>query len=261
MTAYGRTDAGRVRPSNQDAFVCGRLSDTAVFAVVCDGMGGANGGNVASSLAIDTFSSYCAARIKDKTIAATDVYEDADEDVNIPVIMSNAADAANTAVLHRSAEDTSLSGMGTTLVAALIINKNMFVLNIGDSRLYLISETNGTQITKDHSYVQYLVDIGRITPEQASKSPYRNIITRAIGKEDLLDADIFNLDISNEKFNYILMCSDGLYNFLPMEDIISILNVEDISIESKAELLVNSANYNGGGDNITVILIRTKENN
>ena len=154
MFFTGKSDIGMKRSSNQDSFLTLKICSNALLCVVCDGMGGANGGNVASSLAIDTFASYCAARIKDKTIASTDVYTDEDADINIPVIMSNAASAANTAVLHKGNEDTALSGMGTTIVAALIIDGNMYVLNVGDSRLYLVAGKGGTQITKDHSYVQ-----------------------------------------------------------------------------------------------------------
>ena len=173
--------------------------------------------------------------------------------------------SANTEVYERSRKDESLSGMGTTLVAALMIDSKLYIASVGDSRIYLFCGGDMVQLTHDHSYVQYLVDIGQITPEQALTNPYRNIITRAVGNERTIEADTESLLLTASP-SYILLCSDGLTNYLGASDIRDIVwgygeatdNGEDqeIELKRKVEELIDSANEGGGGDNITALLVK-----
>ena len=145
--------------------------------------------------------------------------------------------------------------MGTTLVSALIIDGKLYITNIGDSRLYLVNKDEIKRLTRDHSYVQTLVDLGQLTPEEAEKNPHRNIITRAIGTQKKVEPDLFFKDLSEGDVEYILMCSDGLTNFVEEKEIHSIIK-ESESLESACNILIDKANENGGGDNITAVLIK-----
>ena len=156
-------------------------------------------------------------------------------------------------------------GMGTTLVAALFCGETAYVINVGDSRLYLISDNTITQITHDHSYVQHLVDNGSITQEDARSHPFRNRITRAIGTKNELETDIFSVELENIEICYLLLCTDGLSGVLMPEDIYEIVSsdididiITDVETElsDKTERLINAANNAGGPDNITAVLVK-----
>ena len=255
MLCFGKTDVGKKRNVNQDSFKPTVINSTTVLAVVCDGMGGAAGGGVAGNLAAETFTQFVCDHItelaKKKSLSRSDEHK-------IRGILVNAAASANSAVFERATSDVSLHGMGTTLVATLAICGMLFTVNIGDSRMYLISEGSIRQITHDHSYVQYLVDTGRLSPEDAKKSTNRNIITRAVGTDRTVEADVFiNKAIRG---NFVLLCSDGLVNHVPADKIYAA--VDDIgddvceeSINRCLELLINEANDCGGSDNITAMIM------
>ncbi len=402
MFFYGLSDVGRRRQNNQDSFGYLKIADNAEVFVVCDGMGGANGGNVASEMSVNVFTEYLKnslgnfvdsktnllvlpedtdslgpyattaefSFLKDKDKAQdlaaaakenglengsknepengpesgiknvsesgakngsengseyesknrpenglkkdldngaefvgnaesgsdtgsgktqkgssnpatrgdgeneadvkvcddTDNYEDTSVLQNpIYTLLSEAVASANTEVYERSRKDESLSGMGTTLVAALMIDSKLYIASVGDSRIYLFCGGDMVQLTHDHSYVQYLVDIGQITPEQALTNPYRNIITRAVGNERTIEADTESLLLTASP-SYILLCSDGLTNYLGASDIRDIVwgygevtdNEEDqeTELKRKVEELIDSANEGGGGDNITALLVK-----
>lgn len=238
MKVYAKTDIGKTRESNQDAFDTGYFNDGTVWAVVCDGMGGVSGGQVASSLCID------------KTVNAIKrSYRENMTVNNVKNMLVSAINAANSYVFDESLKDRDLKGMGTTIVAVVIVNNIAVVAHVGDSRAYIINDTI-KQITKDHSFVQLLVDNGRITPEEAENHPDKNIITRAIGIEGFVDVDVDIVDIKDE--DILLLCTDGLNGYVKDDDILK--TVKEYG-DSSTEKLVETANLNGGHDNITVVLI------
>ena len=252
---YGRSDIGKVRSANQDSYIIGRLCENASLCVVCDGMGGARSGNVASECAAAIFAD------KVKKYAAphiSDGFMELDSD-DACVILDDAAHDANSAVYKKSQSSPAYKGMGTTLVAALICDDVAYVINVGDSRLYLISDNTITQITHDHSYVQHLIDSGTLSVEDARTHPYRNRITRAVGVASDLEADIYSVDLSSLECCYLLLCSDGLSGQLLPEDIYAIITSEtegDDELSEKTEKLIDAANAAGGPDNITALLIK-----
>lgn len=255
MFCLGKTDVGMKRTVNQDSFKCTELNSTTVLAVVCDGMGGAAGGGIAGSLAAETFTNYMVDHTKD--ICKKNILGRADEN-RIKNILRTAVEAANKAVFEKANDDISLRGMGTTLVAALVCGDTVFTVNVGDSRMYLISDESIRQITHDHSYVQFLIDTGRLSEEDAKTSRNRNIITRAVGTDDSVEADVFVNRASEGSF--ILLCSDGLVNHVSPETIFSTLNSAEGEtplerLDECTEGLILSANTAGGSDNITVVMV------
>ncbi len=262
MYFLGKTDIGKTRETNQDNFLTMRICDNVTLFVLCDGMGGTKGGNIASSLAIRTFSEYIEQYLSDYVDHDTDVCDTSS--LNFTSVLGDAVSAANRAVYARARENSELTNMGTTIVAALAADDSMYIANVGDSRMYMLSGRHLTQLTHDHSYVQMLVDMGQLTKEEAATNPRRNILTRAVGTEPGVEADIVVADIP-KKDAYLLLCSDGLYNFLSDSEMIRIIRKKfkdiddddyDAELSRKTEMLIDTANANGGGDNITTILIK-----
>ena len=239
MQIFSKTDRGRVRTDNQDAYFAGKITDDSVFAVVCDGMGGANAGNVASELAVRHISEYVIRSYRDG-MNMTDTEK----------TLKNAIVSANISLYDKAVNNAELAGMGTTAVAAFVKDGTAVIAHVGDSRIYLV---NGEikQLTRDHSVVQSLIESGKITPEDAKVHPRKNVITRALGAEEdvAVDSDCINLSDGDT----LLLCSDGLTNFLDDKDILTVFQNNDIS--AVAERLVEEANKNGGGDNITVVTV------
>jgi len=242
MEYWGLTDPGSVRPQNQDAFHVERLDKHSVLCVVCDGMGGAKSGNVASSLAVDVF----VQEVKQTWTA------DMDDD-RLDRMLQSAVKLANFTVFDQSQQFEEFSGMGTTLVAVLIHGKNATIVNVGDSRAYIIDREGISQLTVDHSVVQLMVARGEVSPEQAKTYPGKNLITRAIGTESVVLCDIFHQKV--ERGNYILLCSDGLSNIIDEQEIL----FEVIYGEQKAQCcqrLLDIAKNRGAPDNVTSVLIQ-----
>lgn len=239
MQIFSKTDRGRVRTDNQDAYFAGKITDDSVFAVVCDGMGGANAGNVASELAVRHISEYVIRSYRDG-MNMTDTEK----------TLKNAIVSANISLYDKAVNNAELAGMGTTAVAAFVKDGTAVIAHVGDSRIYLV---NGEikQLTRDHSVVQSLIESGKITPEDAKVHPRKNVITRALGAEEDVAVDSDCLNLSNG--DTLLLCSDGLTNFLDDKDILTVFQNNDIS--AVAERLVEEANKNGGGDNITVVTV------
>jgi len=297
MFFFGKSDIGKKRSSNQDFFNTLRLAANIVLCIVCDGMGGANGGNIASQTTVEIFTDSVSEKIKmllptldTKAVGDIDTLEfpapDQKDSTPLPAplaILTESAEEANKAVYQHAKEDPNLDGMGTTLVSALVVDDKLYAINIGDSRLYMITTEPGAeddsadtemssemrQLSHDHSYVQYLVDIGELKPDEAAKSPHRNIITRAIGIDSAVKADTFCVDLSGEKnVCYFMLCSDGLTNYLEESEIQRIIlgNNKDVELsdpeeieeelERKTEQLIREANENGGGDNITAVIMK-----
>lgn len=239
MQIFSKTDRGRVRTDNQDAYFAGKITDDSVFAVVCDGMGGANAGNVASELAVRHISEYVIRS-----------YRDGMDMTDTEKTLKNAIVSANISLYDMAVNNAELTGMGTTAVAAFVKDGTAVIAHVGDSRIYLV---NGEikQLTRDHSVVQSLIESGKITPEDAKVHPRKNVITRALGAEENVAVDSDCLNLSNG--DTLLLCSDGLTNFLDDKDILKVFQNNDIS--AVAERLVEEANENGGGDNITVVTV------
>ena len=238
MKTFSITDTGITRDMNQDYYFS---SDTPVgnlpnLYIVADGMGGHKAGDYASRYTIER-------------IVASVMRSGLQEPV---AILKGAIRKANELLVDESKEDESKRGMGTTVVIATIMENKMIVANVGDSRLYVVGSSM-RQVTRDHSLVNEMVRLGEINAAEARIHPDKNIITRAIGASTTVEADFFEVDL--EKNSQILMCTDGLTNMVRDEEIFRIMNGDE-TLEEKAEILVRTANTNGGRDNITVMIIK-----
>jgi len=238
---YG-TDVGAVRESNQDSCECGLFSKDSAWTVVCDGMGGANGGNVASSVAVQ--------KIREFLIAGFD--ENMSRE-NIKSLMLNAVSRANDAVYAISQDQEELRGMGTTVVLMIATKGLLHVAHAGDSRAYLKNKDGLTQITMDHSYVQDLVNLGQITQEEARKHPQRNIITRVLGVHEELRCDYSVFDFSPG--DLALACSDGLSNYVDEDLLSEYMGKYGQDGKALADHLIQYAVKSGGSDNVTVAVV------
>ena len=234
------TNVGKVRQVNQDRVCVLKNSDDELFAVVCDGMGGTNGGNLASSTAV---------KIISERISSS--YRQGMSFSSIKNMFMSAIIAANVSVYDMSKENPELSGMGTTVVVAIVANERVYVAHAGDSRAYILTSGKLHQLTKDHSFVQEMVDSGKLTADEAREDPRKNLITRALGVSEDLQIDFCEEDISEN--DVLLICTDGLTNYVEPEEIYEL--TEDGKFYEFAERLVNRANNNGGGDNITVVTV------
>lgn len=239
MQIFADTDIGKLRDINQDAFAVKTLPDGAALAIVCDGMGGANAGDVASKTAVDVILQYILASYSPTM----------NSDAVIKLITSAIA-SANLEIYNLSISNDNLKGMGTTAVVAVVREGISLICNIGDSRAYIFD--NGLkQITRDHSVVQSLVESGKLSPEQARIHPEKNVITRALGVEENVLPDSYAVSI--DKNSKILLCTDGMSNFVSENQIFEILN--NNNIDKVTDLLIDQANRSGGRDNITVAVI------
>lgn len=233
-----KSDKGKIRAVNQDRCNVFRPDDDSVFAIVCDGMGGASAGEVASSIAVETVSERVKLGWRDGITAES-----------VRNLLLTSITAANINVYDRSVADPECLGMGTTVVACVLLGQRGVVAHAGDSRAYLCGESV-RQITKDHSLVQELVDLGQITPAQARTHPKKNYITRALGVDEAVDIDFDTFTLSENEA--LLLCTDGLFNFISDDELLGIMHGP---AEDRAARLVAKANENGGGDNITAVVI------
>jgi len=243
MTVYGLTHRGAVRKENQDSLRFELQEGREVLtAVLCDGMGGARAGSVASTIAVNAFMSHAANSLDERSSGA-----------DMRAILSEAVDYANKKVYERGVSDLECMGMGSTLVAALISGRRAMVANVGDSRAYLLSKRKIRQITTDHSLVEDMIARGKLTREQARTHPQKNIITRAVGVEPAVKCDIFDVKLAPE--NTLLLCSDGLSNIVTDAEILAACQT-DTPVEQICEGLLNLALSRGAPDNVTVFLAR-----
>lgn len=238
--AFSQSDIGLIRKSNEDACRCGTFSQNAAWAVVCDGMGGVNGGNVASNTAV--------AKISETMLSG---YHEGMNSNAIRELIALAVTQANEAVHNMAGNDVSLTGMGTTVVAVIISDSLIHVAHAGDSRAYLISADEIHRLTTDHSMVQEMVDKGDLTEQQARTHPQKNIITRALGVEASLRIDYSEIPAS--KGCRLLICTDGLTNYVEEQQILGL--ARQYSGKQFTEKLVALAKSAGGGDNITVVVL------
>ena len=239
MKLAGKTDVGRVRQENQDDYRAGELPGGAVWALVCDGMGGAKGGREASQGACNVFENFfqeqyaqCGAGQEEPFLKKALLY-------------------ANRFVFQKAAHEEALAGMGTTAVCALVRSGNVYLCHAGDSRAYLIRDGKLTQLTHDHSYVQELVDCGTITEEEAEHHPQKNIITKALGVDYRLEPEFTAAKLKRE--DRLLLCTDGLTNMVPVEEMEELL--AQGTFYDLPDRLIEAANAHGGSDNITALLL------
>lgn len=240
LKILGETNPGRVRSMNQDVFAYQVLGDNCGFAIVCDGMGGARAGDVASKTTCDMVSSYF----------SRDLRPDMKDGV-IKAVMFSAISAANAKVYSLAKENEEYAGMGTTMVAAVWMNQDLHIINIGDSRLYVLDKHNAVQVTRDHTVTQHMVEIGKLTPEQALTHENRHQLTRAVGVGNTLDIDYQMVELKDDQ--KVLLCSDGLTNYTSEEALCKL--VKKAVRDQNTKHLIDYANNRGGADNITAVLM------
>ncbi|MBQ7230908.1 MAG: Stp1/IreP family PP2C-type Ser/Thr phosphatase [Oscillospiraceae bacterium] len=241
MQSWALTDQGCLRSQNQDTYQMEQLDKNTLLCVVCDGMGGAKSGNVASALTAEVFTqevkrSWSAGLSREKTSQ----------------LLQSAVKLANATVYEESLQIEELEGMGTTLVAVLIQGRHATVVNVGDSRAYKIDRTGIRQITKDHSLVQMMVDRGEIAPEEARDYPGRNYITRAVGTEPTVESDVFAIRL--ERGDAMLLSSDGLHNEVDDQEILFEV-VHGVNNDNCCKRLFDIADKRGSPDNVTCVLV------
>ena len=241
MEYWGLSDIGRVRAQNQDAFRIEELDRHTILAVVCDGMGGAKSGNIASRLAIDVFVDEV------KNSWKSSMTQEQTEE-----LLRNAIKLANFTVYDQARQFEEFAGMGTTLVAALLSGKNATIINVGDSRCYHITSSDIRRITVDHSVVQMMVDRGELTAEEARSYPGRNYITRAVGTEPTVESDLFAIRV--ERGDALLLSSDGLHNEVDDQEILFEV-VHGVNNDNCCQRLLDIANMRGSPDNVTSVLV------
>ena len=245
LRSFGITDKGKVRKDNQDSFIIEKCeAKNAMIVALCDGMGGAKAGGLASQISNKAFVSYIYAKLTSRTNRVIDYAR----------VLKEACAEANGVAYEYSLFDEAYNGMGSTIVGGVIKSSGSgYIINVGDSRAYHISRKSNSiyQISRDHSLVEELVEVGAITKEQAKTHPQKNVITRALGVDDTIRID-YSQEVYNEG-DIVLLCSDGLTNFVDESTIHELCNSCDSY--DLAEVLVAKANENGGGDNVTVVTV------
>lgn len=241
MQSWGLTDQGCVRRQNQDAYQIEQLDRNSVLCIVCDGMGGAKSGNIASSLAVDVFIQ----EVRRSWTSGMD-QEKLDQ------MLRGAVKLANFTVFDQAQQFEEFDGMGTTLVAVLIRSRHATVVNVGDSRAYKIDKNGIRQVSRDHSLVQLMVDRGELTPEMARTYPGKNFITRAIGTEPMVECDLYHLEVA--KGDFLLLCSDGLSNMMDEQEILFEV-VHGVNKQHCCQRLLDIAKNRGAPDNVTSVLV------
>ena len=241
MQSWGLPDPGCVRKQNQDAYRIEQLDRSTLLCVGCDGMGGAKSGNVASSLAVEVF-----------VEEIRRCWKPGMDSERIDQMLRSAVKLANFTVYDQAVQFEEFSGMGTTLVAALVREDMATLVNVGDSRVYGINRSGICLLTKDHSLVLMMVDRGDLTPEVVKNYPGKNLITRAIGTEPLVMCDIFHKEVS--RGDYLLLCTDGLSNVMDDQEILFEV-VHGVNKQHCCRRLLDIAKNRGAPDNVTSILV------
>lgn len=243
LSVYGITDRGVLRSQNQDACCYTQINNDTAWGVVCDGMGGAKAGDIASKIGVEAFKVHMQKHFEENELTHA-------------AALLAAVEEGNDIIFHCAASDKECAGMGTTLVGLIIEGNEVQVINIGDSRAYLISEAGIKRITRDHSVVETLVQKGSLTAEQARIHPQKNLITRALGTSRSAEADMFELQLENGQ--WILLCSDGLINEMPDDEMFQVIRRGE-SPEAVCEALLEIALAREASDNVTTILFRYEE--
>ncbi len=241
METFAKTDIGKIRNMNQDCIYASADDEPIKLFILADGMGGYNGGEIASKLAVETVKNYIKSYFSSIQL---------DKD-SISNFLKEAVEHANKIVYERSREDKDLNEMGTTLEVCLIYSNKVFIAHVGDSRVYRIRKNFIRRLTTDHSYVEKLVKDGTITREESYTHPKKNMLTQAVGCEDKINPEIVVKGFLKD--DILLICSDGLTNMVPEDEIYKILVAD---IKNANENLISRANENGGIDNTSVIIVK-----
>ena len=241
IKAYAKSDVGKVREMNQDYYYISNSLDEVQLYILADGMGGYNGGEIASKIAVETAKNYIENNFKE-------IEKDRD---SIIQLLGSSMEYANMVVYEKSQEKPELHGMGTTLEICLIYNNKVYIGHIGDSRIYRIRKEFIRKLTQDHSYVQKLVKEGKITKEQAEVHPQKNMLTRALGCNAFVEPDVMVKGFLKD--DILVMNSDGLTNLVDQE---TIYEMASKNIEQATKDLAQLAKDRGGYDNITVVIIK-----
>ena len=241
MQVFAKSDIGRERKTNEDFYYVSKPEDKIRLFILADGMGGYNGGEIASKLAVQTAKNYIENNFKD-------IEKDKD---SIIQLLGSSMEYANMVVYEKAKSTPELQGMGTTLEICLIYNNKVYIGHVGDSRVYRIRKQFIRKLTQDHSYVQKLVKDGTITKEEAEVHPKKNMLLKALGCNAFVEPDVAVKGFLKE--DILLISSDGLTNMVKQEDIFQIATG---NIEKAPQRLVDLANENGGMDNITVVIIK-----
>ena len=247
IISSGATHIGRKRKSNQDAIY---LSSQDNLYIVADGVGGHNGGDVASNMAVRLIPEYFFNQKIDKS--------------NVKYHLQESIQYANKAIFDQAIKRPELKGMGTTVVGLYFLEENLYIINVGDSRAYLFRDDELYPLTRDHSFIQEKVNLGIYTREQAMKDPMKNILVRIVGYEESINVDIFVYKVSVHDF--FLLCSDGLHGQVRSQDILSLMSqnlsphkeCSQSQVKNAVHYLVDQANQNGGNDNISVIISKAQ---
>ena len=241
MQYWGLSDKGCVRKMNQDSFEMHKLDKNTMLCAVCDGMGGAKSGNIASSLAVDVF--------VQEVVRSWSPNMDWDK---VDLMLKSAVKLTYFTVYDQAKQFEEFEGMGTTLVAALVRGKKVSIVNVGDSRAYAITGDGILQVTRDHSLVQMMVDRGELTAEMAKHYPGKNLITRAIGTETMVLCDVYRLEMN--KGDFVLLCSDGLSNMMDDQEILFEV-AHGVNKQHCCKRLLDIAISRGSPDNVTAVLM------
>jgi Serine/threonine protein phosphatase len=237
---YDKSDIGKRRKVNQDLTVTRLNHGNQLLAVVCDGMGGHLAGDLAAKIVINSIV---------ESFNAVEVFKDVKEAIDW---IKNTLTQANNKVFKDSLNNLNHRGMGTTVVLSLVLKDTILLTHVGDSRAYLMKDNELKQLTVDHTYVNLLIESGELTKEEAKIHPRKNVLMQALGVYDELEIEISKL---NDIGDYLLLCTDGLYNGLEEVDIFDIINRADLSIKEKVDKLIDLTNQYGGFDNIGIVLI------
>lgn len=243
MRYYGQTDIGMQRKENQDRIYVPSENEDVMLFIVADGMGGANAGGVASQMAIEY--------VKEIIINGYDSAKDTRE--KIENLIKEAIHGANKYIYNKASETPEYSGMGTTISVALIKKNKVYIGHVGDSRIYRIRKNIMRQLTKDHSYVQALVQNGTITKAEAENHPQKNMLLKVLGCESTVEADIMVKGFLED--DILLLCSDGLTNMIRANEIYDEVTLGKENLEATCKELISHSKKNGGYDNISVILV------
>lgn len=240
MQAFAKSDIGKERKVNEDFYYISKPEDKIKLFILADGMGGYNAGEVASKMATESVKDYIQKHFEKNKKSKEEIEQ----------LLINAIEYANTVVYKKAQSKKDFAGMGTTLDVCLIYNSKIYIGHVGDSRVYRIRKEFMRRLTKDHSYVQTLVEDGKITKEEALIHPKRNMLTKALGCTPKAEPDVYTKTFIKD--DIIVMNSDGLTNMLKENEIYNIIKDDK---EKATESLVKQANDNGGYDNITVVII------
>ena len=241
ITAYAKSDKGKVREINQDYYYISTSLDEVQLYILADGMGGYNGGEIASSLAVETAKKYVENNFKE-------IEKDRD---SIIQLLGSSIEYANMVVYEKSKEKPELQGMGTTLAICLVYNNKVYIGHVGDSRIYRIRKQFIRKLTQDHSYVQKLVKEGTITKEQAEHHPQKNMLMKALGCNAFVEPDVMVKGFLKD--DILIICSDGLSNLVDQQ---TMYEMASKNMEQATKDLVKLANERGGYDNITVVIVK-----